>query len=677
MFLSVNELIGLPGLPGTAQGLRLALKKRADNSPDLVRKRQGSKAFEYHIDCLPEAARAAATERHYKSVLEQSGCQTTEPPVKRAVAIKPRQELELMRQCPALIEREVCGLTDDQKAIADARALLASEVERLRNAGLSRLSAVNYIVGGSRDGSLPENLMAAADLANARKGSRVGISRSSLQEWVSIFQATQPGLERLAMLAPGQNKRKKPEDASWFYGMFWPHYANRNGPSVREAYRSFRREWHEVYHAEPAMRKAIPSYYAVLRRVNQLPLCSRVQGRVSGSAKKAYEVYSKRDWAQMPVNGIWISDGKSMDMKVAHPIHGRPFTPELTMVIDGRTRFVVGWSLSLSENAMGVADAYRFGMKHFGKPLFVYSDNGGGQKNKMLDADITGIFPRLGIEHMTGIPGNPQARGIIERLNAVIPERIAKRTMTYNGRSVDPNAARIQGKNLISLSDALRNGNELTTQQQRTFRDLPSWQWLMDAVQDEIDNYNNHHEHSELPKVDGTHMTPAAYRAQVLQQEGDEIEYITEGELREMFMPEVERVAQRGWVSVGNNQYFSKDLIEVDRQSVRVGMDIHDPEAVIIRQMDGTYVCTAIWNGNSHSPVPQSRVEQAKEKRAKRMIKRAGKIIQDANDELRPVLEVQRNDFSSLFVDTAPRDNKPLFLLETEREEYFKKTNSR
>ncbi|HBK4660133.1 TPA: transposase, partial [Serratia marcescens] len=579
MFLSVNELIGLPGLPGTAQGLRLALKKRADNSPDLVRKRQGSKAFEYHIDCLPEAARAAATERHYKSVLEQSGCQTTEPSVKRAVAIKPRQELELMRQCPALVEREVCGLTDDQKAIADARALLASEVERLRNAGLSRLSAVNYIVGGSRDGSLPENLMAAADLANARKGSRVGISRSSLQEWVSIFQATQPGLERLAMLAPGQNKRKKPEDASWFYGMFWPHYANRNGPSVREAYRSFRREWHEVYHAEPAMRKAIPSYYAVLRRVNQLPLCSRVQGRVSGSAKKAYEVYSKRDWAQMPVNGIWISDGKSMDMKVAHPIHGRPFTPELTMVIDGRTRFVVGWSLSLSENAMGVADAYRFGMKHFGKPLFVYSDNGGGQKNKMLDADITGIFPRLGIEHMTGIPGNPQARGIIERLNAVIPERIAKRTMTYNGRSVDPNAARIQGKNLISLSDALRNGNELTTQQQRTFRDLPSWQWLMDAVQDEIDNYNNHHEHSELPKVDGTHMTPAAYRALVLQQEGDEIEYITEGELREMFMPEVERVAQRGWVSVGNNQYFSKDLIEVDRQSVRVGMDIHDPEA--------------------------------------------------------------------------------------------------
>ncbi|NHX34215.1 transposase family protein, partial [Escherichia coli] len=86
---------------------------------------------------------------------------------------------------------------------------------------------------------------------------------------------------------------------------------------------------------------------------------------------------------------------------------------------------LVGWSLDLSENVIAVASAYRHGMKYHGKPLFTYSDNGGGEKNKTLDADITGIFPRLGIKHMTGIPGNPQARGIIERLNAVIPHNVA------------------------------------------------------------------------------------------------------------------------------------------------------------------------------------------------------------------------------------------------------------
>lgn len=50
-----------------------------------------------------------------------------------------------MRQCPALLDREVSELTDRQKLVADARALLASEVERMRDAGVSRASAVRYI----------------------------------------------------------------------------------------------------------------------------------------------------------------------------------------------------------------------------------------------------------------------------------------------------------------------------------------------------------------------------------------------------------------------------------------------------------------------------------------------------------------------------------------------------
>ncbi|MGL9774944.1 MAG: hypothetical protein ACR5LG_15890 [Sodalis sp. (in: enterobacteria)] len=62
----------------------------------------------------------------------------------------------------------------------------------------------------------------------------------------------------------------------------------------------------------------------------------------------------------MPVNGCWIADGKSLNMKVAHPIHGRLFTPESTLVLDGRSRYLVGWSLSLAENAIAVADAWRY-----------------------------------------------------------------------------------------------------------------------------------------------------------------------------------------------------------------------------------------------------------------------------------------------------------------------------
>ncbi|MBK4933057.1 transposase, partial [Klebsiella pneumoniae] len=108
-----------------------------------------------------------------------------------------------------MLEREVNSLTVKQKQIADARAVLAMEVEKLRDAGMSRTAAVNFVSMGSRKGSLPEHLMKAAELANARKGnSRAGVGTRSLQEWVSVFESTKPGIERMAMLAPGHLKAK-------------------------------------------------------------------------------------------------------------------------------------------------------------------------------------------------------------------------------------------------------------------------------------------------------------------------------------------------------------------------------------------------------------------------------------------------------------------------------------
>ncbi len=679
MFLVAKELVGIPGLPATIKGIRESLNKSAGGSPEFVRKRSGTKAFEYHIDCLPEQAREVVQQRHYKSVLEQPGCKSVDVPVKRSNTIKPSDELELMRQCPALIEREVSALTVQQKLVADARAALAMEVERLRDAGMSRAGAVKFIVKASRNGTLPAHLQGHADIANARKGTtRTGVGERSLQEWLTIFLSTKSGGERLALLAPGHLKAKRPEQIKWLPD-FLAHWRDPRGPSLTEAYSRFCVEWEQTYHDQPAMLDVCPSYDAVRRAMNKLPRREKARGRVTGSAALAFEVYQKRDWSRMPLNGCWIADGKSLNMKVAHPVHGRPFTPEMTIIIDGRTRFVVGWSLSLSESMIAVADAYRHGMQHYGKPLFVYSDNGGGETNLALDADITGIFPRMGITHPTSIPGRPQSRGIIERLNAVIPRSIAQQYDTYNGHGADAEYVRVTSRDIGSAINAQDKGRELSSRHRNALAKLPSWRQLIDTVEEEVNKYNNHHEHSELPKVNGKHLTPAAYRRAVLEIEGDEIEYLTELELREAFMPEEIRTAQRGWLSLFNNDYFSESLINVDGEDVRVAFDIHDATRVIVRRMDGSFVCEAIWNGNKKAAIPVNAMETAVEKRRQRRMKRVDEQRSEIEAEARPMLNAKVvPDFGSLIGsdDFDHIENEEIFLLQSQRDEYLRKTGT-
>ena len=678
MWCTVSELAGCAGMPGTERGCRKYLDNLSAKKPDIRRKKAGTKAFEYHIDFLPLATQEEIKSRYYSRILESKTTHISTGFVSKSVRTSTRQEVDILRNCPALLDREVSSLTDKQKQIADARAALAMEVEKLRDAGMSRSAAVKYVATASRNGSLPEHLRSLAEIANARKGSRTGIGERSLQEWLTVFLTTKPGVERMAMLAPGYLKAEKPEQISWL-PQFLAHWRNLNGPSLSAAYRDFCEEWSVTYADQPGMLSACPSYDAIRRAMAKLPKRERAGGRVSGSAKLAYETYQKRDWSQMPVNGCWIADGKSLDMKVAHPIHGKPFTPELTLVLDGRTRFCVGWSLTLSENMIAVADAYRYAMQRYGKPLFVYSDNGGGEANKALDADITGILPRMGIVHPTSIPGRPQSRGIIERLNAVIPRRIAQKFDTYNGFGADREHVRMTSRAIQSAVRASENGRELTPVQRNALAKLPSWQQLLDVIEEEVNRYNEQHRHTELPKRNGVHMTPAEYRRAVLASEGDETEYLTDIELRELFMPEEIRKAQRGWVELMNNQYFSEELIRVDSENVRVAFDIHNPSEVIIRRMDGTYVCTAIWNGNKRAAIPVSAMERATEQRRQRRLKRLDEQREEVESEARGLLPGESFPDLGSFIPaeyTTEREEEPYFFLETDRDEYLKKTGN-
>ncbi|MDD9338911.1 MAG: Mu transposase C-terminal domain-containing protein [Providencia heimbachae] len=666
IWLAAKECVGLPDFPTRLQNIRSRLDKYSGENEN-YRRRDGTKAFEYHVDCFPLQAQEVIKARFYAQALE-----TQVPAVVESAEIKtPRStqlatDLDLMRQCPALLDRKVGELTGNQKDIADARAILAQEVLKLIRLGSSRTAAVKMISEQSRDLALPQHLQRAADDANARKGkTRTGVSVRSLQEWVTVYQSTSNGGERLALLAPGHHKARKPEQVAWLPA-FLIHWRNPLGFNMKECYRRFSKDWYEQFSEQPAMLEALPSYDAIRRVMDKMPKRERLRGRVTGSAATSLEPYRKRDWSQIPVNGCWIADGKSMNLKVAHPTHGRPFTPEITLVLDGRSRFCVGWSLSDSENALGVAEAYAHGLRQYGKPLFVYSDNGGGQKNKMLDDELLGIFSRLGIEHITGIPGHPQARGIIERLNGVIPLRIAQRFATYNGKQADREHVRVLNRAIESAVNAVKNKNELSPRQEKALLKLPSWSQLIDAVQEEVDNYNNGHEHSSLPKYNGKYLTPAQYRAAVLIAEGDDIEYLSELELREVLKPQFIRTVSKGMIAHEKNTYFSLDLANFDGKKVRIGIDIHNPSEITVFEMDGTWICTALFNGNTHSAIAKSYLETKQEQSRQRRQNKKEKEIEIIRSEGRDIIE-HKPDFSGFLPsEAATSDDKPFAFLQSD-----------
>ncbi|EEL2952971.1 DDE-type integrase/transposase/recombinase [Salmonella enterica] len=639
MFVSVNELIGLPGVPGTVQGVRYAVKKWASTDHH-KRQRPGTKAIEYNIDCLPEVTQQALRERYLAQLM---AVETPKEPAKPVVrrqrdpdAISP---LEAYRGSPQLMEERLNALTENQRQVADARAALVREVFLLEDQGnIGRLKAINYVVSKARMGELPPLLQAAAVTANAKRGSGRTISRDPLYQWVLKYSQAQNAAERLLLLAPGKREEMKVEEISWLAD-FLAQYRQSNGRPMTEAYEDFVAEWNRRYAEEPYMLQIVPSYDAIRRVMKKLPEVTKQKGRVTGSEYKQIEGFTRRDWDAMPVNYVWIGDGHGMKLKCAHPIHGRPFSPEVTFVIDGATRFVVGWSMDLAENVFAVAGAIQHGIRNHGKPFIYYSDNGSGETADVLDKEVVGILPRLGVNHPTGIAGNPQGRGIIERLNRTLPMRIARKYRTYFGKGADRETLRKLNRDLRSAFNTLQQGKNLNAKQRAAMRDLPSWSELCEAVREGVEWYNNR-PHSELPmKANGKHFSPAEYRKKRLAEEDTEIEWLSDVELRDMFRPMVEKPVRRCEIHWLNNIYYAPELRDEHGRKVLISYDIHDASKITVRRLDGSFICEAVWNGNKRAAFPVTAEYHKHQQRIKGMRKRAEEKIRDAEDENINVLE--------------------------------------
>lgn len=471
-------------------------------------------------------------------------------------------------------------LTDRQRLERDARLGVLAALRRLQaDTGCSQEAALTTLLTNARAGRLDallERMLRLARDARGRKGDGYPSVRT-LKRWLAAGGDLAPKAKRACTDVP-----------AWA-ASFLREYQRPQKPSVESAYRAACAQW-------PA--EARPSIHQVRRFLGKLGAVTRERGRMGDRELKNLRPFVRRTFDQLRPNDVWSPDGHTFDAEVQHPMHGRPFRPEITTFIDIATRRAVGWSVDLAESSYAVADALRFAVERCGIPAIIYSDNGSGYKNAMMADAVTGLIGRLGATPEHSLPYNSQARGVIERAHQTIWVAGAKALPAYMGAVMD-REARLQQFKLTRR--ALRAGGAMP---------LMPWHVFVQWCEDRVADYNAR-PHRSL----GGLSPDAAWANHAAN--GWEPERLAADELATLFRPRVVRKLDRAEIRLFNNIYFARELEEFHGLEAHIAYDIHDADRVWVYAPDGRLICEARVNGNARHYFPVPVVEQARQKRAR------------------------------------------------------------
>jgi putative transposase len=559
------ELRGLPGMPGTERRVRARAIQQGWKSRERMGRGGGQ---EFAWDALPETTR--------RFLLDGSNAQ-----LPLAVEGAP--------PAPA-IPADTAALKDWQRRRLEGRLTVLRYVDTLAGQlHISQEKALFEIVTRARAGTLPEPVQQAVRAANAHANGALAkrvISRRTIKRWKADHER--------GALAPKAPKAEAPP--AWAPALLRA-YRQPQKPSLVNCLRDLQ--------AEGALPKgiAVPSYDQARRFLARLGAVQRQRGRMGTRELKSIRPFRRRDTTNLLPCDVYIADGHTFHAEVAHPIHGRAFRPEVTLILDVATRRVPGWALTLAESGLATLDALRHGVTRRGIPALFYADNGGGYANKMMEHPATGFMARLGIEMTHSIAYNPQGHGMIERHHQSILVRAARTLPTYVGDDMDDQARKAAFQ--ATRADASQ---------------LLPWAEFCRLIDLTIYQYERR-PHRGLPKIGDPvtgkrrHQSPLeAWEAAVAQGWAPEVP--SEAEAADLFRPEILRTAQRGEISLFGNRYFSAALEESHGSQVRVGYDVWDPSRVWVRDPEGVLLCVATLDGNKSDYFPKSVIEMAQAKRA-------------------------------------------------------------
>ncbi|NWA40763.1 transposase [Pseudomonas reactans] len=596
-WFTVQDLAGLPGLPGTVQGINLRAKREGWEA-QLRLGRGGGR--EYSFDVLPVETQTALIAR-----LVQQGqpAEQAQPTVPHTLISPQRDGISPSR------------LNDDQRSVMSARVSFVREIERMSKV-VSQNRAILTLVALAKAGDLSPYLAERVVLANDRKTEDRTLSERTLKRWLAEFRA-----HGETGLAPA--RRQKDMSVPSWAAEFLKHYQRPQKPSVEAAYEQFQKIHSEVRSS------VCPSIHAVRRWLKKLSPEARERGRLGPHELKTLQAYNRRKADMLWPNDVWVADGHTFDAEVMNPLTGQIFRPEITMVIDWATRRIVGFSVNLAESTLATLDTLRDGVTRCGMYKVFYVDNGSGFDN----AVVYEVNDRLGGSITHSLPYNSQARGVIERPHKTILVRLAKTFDSYIGADMDKEA----GTKAHKLSrKQLALGLAPTV--------VPEFSVFFADLQQALDDYNRR-PHRGLPRFRDPQTTRIRHQSpmeawKAAEAEGWEPLLADSNIVESLTRPQVERTVHRCQVQWNSGTYFLKDLDGFHGEQVRVAYDFRDSSRVWVHSLEGDLIGEALLDGNASPAMPKNMLEKASEKRERgqlsRLVKKA-KTITGQDVEMRVI----------------------------------------
>jgi putative transposase len=476
-------------------------------------------------------------------------------------------------------------LQDWQRRPAEARGAV---LRHIRSGGEGLEQGISRFLVEAADGRLPPAVAAALAAANvrARKG-KAAVTRRTIYYWLAQEKSGD------AALAPKGWHKPAP---AWLRYLL-EAYQQPQKPSLAHVV--------EV-DLPPMLAKAgiaaAPTYATARRWLMTVGEIDRQRGRMLPRELKNMKAYRSRDAESLewPLVGV-TADGHTFDAEVAHPRHGRPFRPEITVLVDIYTRKVVGLSVGLSESALTVMEAVRRCVLLHGVPTIFYCDNGSGYNNQWVDA----LMERVGTTKTNSIPYNSRARGLVERLHRTLwVDLCAKSLPTFMGADMDREARQIVHR------DTRRNAGSKALISWEAFKGLVAWA---------VDVYNAR-PHRSLPMTTNevgrrVHMSPNQKWQEAIDRGWSPARF--DRDFMDELLPSEERVVKNCLVEMLGGKYYARALEQWHGRTVRVAFDPLDSSRVWVRDGAGVLLAAADLNGNSAPYFPKSFVEQCEEKKAR------------------------------------------------------------